>query len=258
MLNALFTPFYSAGTKIYMIASLIWLSIITILFFNAPALLPTPVEIYKQLIVLLTDTAFYYDIYASLELTILSMLISVFLASILGYLHTITFFRPLVDFITKLRFMSILGFLFVFMSLLHDAYPIKMALLIFSTVPFFTLSIVSTITRITQKEYDLWTSLKYSKWEQLYEIVIIGKMDYIIEAVGVNFAMAWIMMTLAESKSMAQGGLGVLLFKADKFNQLDRIFALQIIIFTLGILFDFLLRKLRYKLFPYTALAEKN
>ena len=258
VLTSLFTPFYSASSKVYLIAASIWIVIMTALFYNAPALLPTPTAIVKRLIEYMSDTSFYFDIFASLELTIKSMAISIFFASVFAYLSTITFFKPIINVIVKLRFMSLLGFIFVFMSILHDANRVKESLLIFSTVPFFTLSLVSTITRIPQKEYDLWTTLKYNKWEQLFEVIIRGKLDYVIEAIGVNFAMAWIMMTLAESKSMADGGLGVLLFKADKYNQLDRVFALQIIIFTFGIIFDYLIKRLRYKLFPYTALAEKK
>lgn len=258
ILTPFFTPFYSASSSVYLTASFIWVFVITGLFYNAPALLPTPTAVVLRLIEYLSDTDFYFDIFASLKLTITSMLISIVLASIFAYLSTIMFFKPIVDLIVRLRFMSLLGFLFVFMSFLHDANKVKEALLIFSIVPFFTLSIVSTITRIPQKEYDLWTTLKYNKWEQLYEIIIIGKMDYVIEAIGVNFAMAWIMMTLAESKSMADGGLGVCLFRADKYNQLDRVFALQIIIFTFGIMFSYLIKQARYKAFPHTALAEKK
>ena len=73
---------------------------------------------------------FYCDVYASLQLTTISMVISILISALLAYSYTITFkifgkyirvFKPLVDFVTKLRFMSVLGFLFVFMSTLHDA-----------------------------------------------------------------------------------------------------------------------------------------
>ena len=65
-------------------------------------------------------------------------------------------------------------------------------------------------------------------------------------------------MTLAESKAMADGGLGVLLFRADKYNELINVFATQIVIICLGMLFDYLIKRLRYKIFPYTALAENQ
>ena len=258
ILTPFLTPFYYADKKTYTIIFVLWIAIFAGLWQGAPALWPTPMEILTQLQNFVTSKDFYYDVMASLALTTKSMAISIVIASILSYLYVTPLFKPIVQFIVKLRFMSLLGFLFVFMSLLHDADKVKTALLTFSIVPFFTLSLVSMINRIPQKEFDLWTTLKYSKWEQLFEVIIYGKADYVIEAIATNFAMGWLVMTVAESKSMAEGGLGVLLFKYDKYNQLDKIFALQIIIFFLGIFFDYTLKNLRYKIFPYTALVEKH
>lgn len=268
----------SKSKRLYLLVSIFWIVILLLIWNNAPALLPKPMDVFNQIIDYLKLTpfdsdfpfvhnGFYSEIFASLGLTTKAMLCSIVISSLLAYSYTAAIkiqgilirpFKILVDFIIKLRFMSILGFLFVFMSCLHEADKVKNALLVFSIVPFFTLSLVSTINRIQQKEYDLWTTLKYNRWRQLYEIIIYGKADYVIEAIGVNFAMGWIMMTLAESKSMADGGLGVLLFKADKYNDLVKVFALQIIIFIIGIMADYLIKQLRYKLFPYTALAEKK
>jgi NitT/TauT family transport system permease protein len=256
-IKKIFTPFFDITNNIYLLIILSWIIIFGVIWSNAPVILPTPIDVYKRLIEFLTSSSFYLDVFSSLVLTIFSMLISIVLASILSYLYPIPFFKPIVNFIIKIRFMSLLGFIFVFMVLLHNAFSVKTSLLVFGTVPFFTLTIVGTITRIAQKEYDLWTTLKYSKWEQLYEIIIVGKADYVIEAIGINFAMTWLMMTVAESKSMADGGLGVLLFNCDKHNDLDKLFAIQIIIFILGISFDYLIKFVRHNLFPYTKLAEK-
>jgi len=257
ILNSVFTPFYDASKKTYTCIVIAWVIIFAALWNQAPVLWPTLGEVFTALKGFLTNTEFYYDVVASLALTIKAMLISIVIATLFSYFYTIPFGKPIINLIVKLRFMSLLGFLFVFMSLLHDANKVKVAILTFSIVPFFTLSLVSMINRIAQKEYDLWTTLRYTKWEQLYEVIIRGKADYVIEAIASNFAMAWLVMTIAESKSMAAGGLGVLLFKFDKYNELDKIFALQIIIFFLGIVFDYTLKKLRYKLFPYTALVKK-
>jgi NitT/TauT family transport system permease protein len=257
-LKLAFTPFTDAsiGKKIKYTIIASWIFIFISLWKQAPPLWPSLMDILNVLKVFLTSTDFYYDVLASFFLTLKAMVLSIIIATIFSYLYTIPFFKPLIKFVLNLRFMSLLGFLFVFMSLLHDASRVKLAILSFSIIPFFTLSLVSMIDRIPQKEFDLWITLKYSKWEQLREIIIIGKMDYVIEAIAANFAMAWLMMTVAESKSMADGGLGVLLFKCDKYNNLDKIFALQIVIFILGMSLSFLIKNLRYKLFPYKKLVE--
>jgi len=263
-----FTPFYDASKKTYMGVYVAWIIIIGLLWVNAPVLWPTPSEIGHQLWAYLgfsftggfhmNDSGFYLEIFSSLVLTITAMVISIAIACFLAYSSSTAAFKPIANIVASLRFMSMLGFLFLFMSLFHDAGKVKIVLLVYSIVSFFTLSLVTMMSRIPQKEYDLWTTLRYSKWEQLYEIVIYGKADYIIEAISANFAIAWIMMTVAESKAMSEGGLGVLLFNADKYNKLILIFSIQIVIYVLGRLSSVGLQKLRYTLFPYTALAEKK
>ncbi len=257
-ITSVFTPFSNVDRKTYIAIFIAWIMIFIAFWGNGPVLWPTFSEIGTALKGFLTNPEFYFDVLSSFFLTIKAMLISIVIATILSYLYTTAFFKPMVQFIVKLRFMSLLGFLFVFMSLLHDANKVKIAILTFSIVPFFTLSLVSMIERIAQNEYDLWTTLRYNKWEQLFHVVIYGKADYVLEAIAQNFAMAWLVMTVAEAKSMADGGLGVILFKCDKYNQLDRIFALQIIIFTMGIFFDYVIKNLRYKMFPYKKLVEKK
>ena len=236
----------------------IWALIFVYLWYKAPSLIPSPTEIIHQLFAYLSDKAFYSDVFSSLWLTIKAMLISILIASLISYASVTALFRPVATFIVRLRYMSLIGFLFTFMLILKDGSQVKTAMLVFGITPFFTLSLLSMITKITQEEYDLWTTLRYSRWEQLYQIVIKGKADYTIDTIRANFAMAWLMLSIVETFSMADGGLGVLLFKANKYNQLAQIFALQFIILGCGIIFDYLLQQLRYMVFPYTKLAEKK
>jgi NitT/TauT family transport system permease protein len=72
-----------------------------------------------------------------------------------------------------------------------------------------------------------------------------------------NFAIAWLMITSVEGLSMSQGGLGVMLIKANKYVQLDIVFGTLLIIFVLGIFFDFILGLFRHWLFPYTKLHTR-
>ena len=269
----IFTPFFKVDKQTTFIIMGVWLAIFLFFWCSAPALIPGPITVFNQVITYLNpgmpspsiDTIFpyihpnfpnldfYYDIFASLELTITAMLISILIACITAYSSTIAAFNFPGKVIMMLRFMSLLGFLFLFMSLLGgNASKLKNTLLIFSIVPYFTLSLVSVINKIDQQEYDLWTTLRYNKWEQLWEIVIVGKADSVIEAIISNFSMGWVMMTIAETKSMADGGLGVQLFNADKYNHLTQVFAIQVIIYLIGYIIMFLLKKWKAKQFPYT------
>jgi len=68
-----------------------------------------------------------------------------------------------------------------------------------------------------------------------------------------NFAIAWMMITMVEGLSMSEGGLGTMLIKSNKYIDLGKVFALLFIILMIGILFDYLLSKIRVWLFPYSA-----
>jgi sulfonate transport system permease protein len=60
------------------------------------------------------------------------------------------------------------------------------------------------------------------------------------------------MITMVEGLNMSEGGIGALMIKYNKYNDLPRVLALQVVILCLGLCFDFLLGVLRHWLFPYT------
>jgi sulfonate transport system permease protein len=116
---------------------------------------------------------------------------------------------------------------------------------------------MSVLNSINRQEYDLCKTLGYNSWEALYEVVIIGKADQVFEILRQNFAIAWLMITLVESLSMSEGGVGTLLIKYNKYNDLTHVLALQLVIFLIGIGFDYLLGGMKKWLFPYTKLQTQ-
>jgi NitT/TauT family transport system permease protein len=73
-----------------------------------------------------------------------------------------------------------------------------------------------------------------------------------------NFAIAWMMITMVEGLNMSEGGLGTMLIKSNKYIDLGTVFAILVIIFTIGICFDYLLKQLRSWFFPYTNLQIRK
>jgi ABC-type nitrate/sulfonate/bicarbonate transport system permease component len=257
-LSSIYTPFEQPTTVYAFGIIAFWLIIVSYLWMTAPVLIPGPEKVGLALKGFMSDSEFYADIFASVILTSKAMFYSIILSCLLAYLSVTPIFRPVANLLVKLRFMSLIGLVFTFTLLLHAGDQVKLSLLMFGIVPFFTLSLLSVISRIPQKEFDLWTTLKYSRWEQVWHIIIRGKADYTIEAIRANFAMGWLMITMVESFSMSEGGLGVMLFRANKYNQLDKIFAIQLVILALGMLFDFLLKQARYAAFPHVKISEKK
>lgn len=219
-------------------------------------LIPKPHEIAIAFVGLLSKADTYNDLITSLGLTIKAMFISLMIAAPLAYGYKIPVIKPIVDFIVKLRFLTIVGLIFTFTLLFHAGGTIKLSVLLFCMTPYFVSSILVPITKIEEHEYDLCRTQRFTRWETLYELVIVGRADTIIETLRINQAIAWTMITMVETLSMGDGGIGVMLYRYNKYNQLNEIFALQLIIFTFGIGFDWFYTKLRYAFFYHTKLAE--
>ena len=75
-------------------------------------------------------------------------------------------------------------------------------------------------------------NLGYNNWQTLYEVIIVGKADQVFEILRQNFAIAWLMITLVEGLNMSEGGIGTLLIKYNKYNDLTNVLALQLWIFS--------------------------
>lgn len=257
-MKKIFTPFGKVEKQTtYMIIVIQILIMLSLWYIKADGLYPTPINVFTNFINFLSSGDFYDNLFSSLFLTCRAMLISIVIALLFAYSYTLPFFKPLVEFISKCRYLTLTGILFVFMLVLQNGSSVKLSVLIFGIVPFFVTSLLSVICNISTDEINQGKSLKLTPWENLYQTVILGRLDQAVEVMRQNFAIAWMMITTVESMSMANGGIGVALFKFNKYNDINNIFALQLVILLIGLFTDYSLRYLRGFLFPYT-LEETN
>ncbi|WP_160714333.1 ABC transporter permease [Chitinophaga solisilvae] len=221
-------------------------------------LIPTPSKVLQALAKIVQDPGFIDNFFSSVVLTIKGMFASIVIALIISYLSIVPFFNPIARFVVKCRYLTLTGLTFLFTLWTKDGHDLKISLLIFGIVPFFVTSLLSVIDSINKQEFDLCTTLRMNSWKTLWEVVIIGRLDQVFEVMRQNFAIAWMMITFVEGLSMSEGGLGVMLIKANKYVQLDIVFGTLVIIFLLGIFFDYILGKFREWLFPYTKLQTRS
>jgi len=226
--------------------------------FGSNGLIPTPSKIIASVFKIIGTESFVDNLFSSLSLTMTGMGISIIIALIVSYLSLIPFFAPVAKFIVKCRYLTLTGLIFLFTLLTQDGHQLKLSLLIFGIVPFFVTSLLSIIESINIQEYELCKTLRMNNWQTLLEVVIIGRLDQVFEVMRQNFAIAWMMITMVEGLSMSEGGLGTLLIKSNKYIDLGTVFGILVIIFALGIFFDYLLRNLRLWLFPYTKIQIRK
>lgn len=226
--------------------------------FTGGGLIPRPTAIAEALGHLLSTRVFLDSLLASLLLTGQALLYSILITLLFAYGSVIPFFRPAAQFIVKCRYLTLTGLIFIFTLLTRDGGQLKLSLLLFGIVPFLTTSFLSVILHTPAQEFELCQTLGYNRWQSLYEVIVIGKADQVFEVIRQNFAIAWMMITMVEGLNMSEGGIGVLMIKYNKYNDLPHVLALQAVIFALGLCTDWLLGLLRHWLFPYTKLQDNE
>lgn len=258
LMKKLFSPFENINKKVLYILVIGQILIALSLWHVAShGLIPKPLKIAENFFTLLPTKLFWDNILISVILTFEAMAISIIVTLFFAYLSVVPFFNGIAKFIVKCRYLTLTGLIFVFTLLTKDGSQLKLSLLVFGIVPFFTTSFLSVITSIKTQEYDLCKTLRYNNWQTLYEVIIIGKADQVLEILRQNFAISWLMITMVEGLSMSEGGIGTLLIKYNKYNDLGNVLAIQLAIFLLGLFFDFLLGLLKKWLFPYTKLQTQ-
>lgn len=259
-MKKLFAPFAQLNRQT--IISLIIAELIIALsiwhFSASGGLIPTPGRVGTSIIKITTTSIFWDNFFSSLSLTFNGMLISIIIALIVSYASLIPVFAPVAKFIVKCRYLTLTGLIFLFTLLTKDGSQLKLSLLIFGIVPFFVTSLLSTIESINVQEFEYCKTLRMSNWQTLYEIVIVGRLDQVFDVMRQNFAIAWMMITMVEGLNMSEGGLGTLLIKSNKYIDLGTVFGILLIIFILGVIFDFILAQLRYWFFPYTKIQIRK
>lgn len=230
--------------------------VITLLLWHvlSDGLIPKPGKVAGAFIRLLGSKLLLDNILVSLLLTLKAMLYSILITLLFAYLSVLPVFKSVAQFIVKCRYLTLTGLIFIFTLLTKDGSQLKLSLLVFGIVPFFVTSFLSVIININQQEYDLCKTLGYNNWQTLYEVIIVGKADQVFEILRQNFAISWLMITMVEGLSMSEGGIGTLLIKYNKYNDLTNVLALQLVIFIIGLCFDYLLGTVRHWLFPYSKL----
>src|SRR4051812_36089151 len=81
--------------------------------FTADGLIPTPSRIGESVMRILGSNDFYNNAITSLALTLKGMFYSIIIALLVCYLSLIPFFNPIAKFITKCRYLTLTGLIFL-------------------------------------------------------------------------------------------------------------------------------------------------
>jgi len=217
--------------------------------------LPKPGEVWTAFGELWRKQGLLEELWVSFKLILNALLITVAFSLALSYLTVMPFFRPVAQAISKMRFLSLVGFSFIFMLLGAGGYQLKLWLMVFGMTVFFVTSMASVVTNIPKEEFDHARTLRMSEWRVVWEVVILGTADQAFEVMRQNAAIGWLMLTMVEGISRAEGGLGAMLLNTQKYFRMDSIYAIQIVILLVALFQDYLIGVVRRLVCPYADLT---
>jgi len=191
-------------------------------------------------------------VFSSLSLFVSATFFAIIISLIICYITPIGAFKPIGAFISKLRYLPLTGIAYYINIYLNGARAIQIGILVIFMTTFLVTSLLQMLKDIQEEELDHARTLGCSRWEILYEVVIKGRLDYVIEMVRQNLAMVWMSIVTVESILAAAGGLGFLIKNNDKLGDNGKVIALQIIIILIGSSLDWLLTKIRTLAFRYS------
>jgi ABC-type nitrate/sulfonate/bicarbonate transport system permease component len=255
MLKKWFRPFEKIDLKQKFTIIGIWIALVLGYWFYASLgskhLFPTPSQVWDGMQSLYNE-GLVVHIGSSLGLCLQAAIISLLISLTIVYLSPLPALKPVATFFSRLRYLPLTGITFYLTILVSGARTMQVWVLVVFMSLYFITSLLGVLKDIPADEINHARSLKCSRWEILWEVVIKGRLDYVLDVLRQNLAIIWMMLVTVESILVAAGGLGVLIKNSDKFANHGRIVALQIIILLIGLLLDWILHVTRKGLFRYS------
>lgn len=176
----------------------------------------------------------------------------------LAYLTVLEGMRPLVMFLSKLRFLSMVGLSFFFTIVAHTQHELKIMMIVFSISVFYVTGMADVVASIPKEQYDLARTLRMKPWRVVWEVVVLGQFDKAFDVLRQNAAIGWMMLTMIESMVRSEGGIGAMLTTANKHFYLNAVMAIQITILLMGLGQDYLIGVAKKLCCPYADLASER
>jgi NitT/TauT family transport system permease protein len=233
------------------LATVAWLS-------SSSTLLPGPLEVLRALQSLWFEQGLGPALATSALVNLEALVIASFVSFGLVSASVLPVLRPAVGLVSQGRFLGLSGLTFVFTVALGGGHALRLALLTFGMTVFLVTSMSSELAAIPPAQFDHARTLRMSDWRVVWEVVVLGTADRGLELIRQNAAIGWTMLTMVESFTRAEGGVGALLFDQNRHLHLGEVFALQLTILAVGLVQDAALGALRKIACPYADLAHQR
>jgi NitT/TauT family transport system permease protein len=219
---------------------------------NQSSLVPTPGATLTAGVDMAQSGELWTDLWASTRRVLigygLSVLLGVGIGVLIGSFRSIeSFAEPQIGF---LRYIPATALLPVFLFWLGIDETPKIALIVVGTV-FYNILMSADVARAVPRELiGVSYTLGAGRLRVLRKVIFPHSLPGLIDVARINLAAAWLMLVVAELLA-APDGLALRISRAQRFRQVDRMFALLIVFGIIGVLSDLFLRWLRDRSSPW-------
>ena len=126
----------------------------------------------------------------------------------------------------------------------------KIQFLAFSIAAYLIPAIIQRIQEVPNVYVDTVRTLSNSKWDVVKSVFIPAGFEAAYEDIRILVAISWTYIMVAELVNKT-GGLGAVLYLAQRQGRMDKVFAVLIIITTIGLIQDKLFKLMGTFLFPH-------
>ncbi len=221
-------------------------------------IVPPPQEVFYSLPDLVQNDKLTVNTFKSLWLNIKGYIWALVIAIPLGFLIGLLpifrgmFNRP----VEALRYLPLTALTGVFMAWFGTSDRMKVAFLAFGILVYLLPVVVQRINEVKDVYLKTVFTIGANTWQTIRSVYIPSVMSRVWDDIRVLTAISWTYIIVAELVNSSEGGVGALIFIKSRFAQMEKVFAILMVIIIIGLLQDRYFAYLDKKLFPFKHNAE--
>ena len=216
-------------------------------------LLPRPDQTIAAFQPLVQEDRLFYNTFRSIWLNIQGYFWAILLAIPIGFLiGLLPFFRGLFSRqVDTLRYLPLTAVTVVFITWFGLEDQMKIAFLAFGILVYLLPVVVQRIDEVNDVFLKTTFTLGATDWQTIRTVYWPAVMSKLMDDIRVLTAISWTYIIIAELLNRQGGGIGALIYLKQRQGQLDRVFALLIVIVFVGFVQDRFFDYMDRRFFPH-------
>jgi len=255
----LFRPNAAITETAYTILGIFWcLALFATWALSPGSFLPTPWATIGTFTDLLYEQNLLGQLWTSFVLNMQGVAIMSAISLLVAYATVLPFFRPFASIVSLGRFNGFVALPLIFTSWFVVPHKVMIALLVYGMAVFTVLSLTKMIDSIPKELYDHSRTLRMGEWRVVWEVVILGRLDEVIDILRINIAMGWMMLQMVEGRFKFEGGVGAMMEIQAKHFDYASVFCTMFVILLFGMMQDYILGTFKKIVCPYAFIGTER